>query len=163
MATYPIYSYRISDPRLATQLFPGSIAISVRVGERSLRFIYYVDGEIEAIQPVIGAAYSYTGPTRYTDFFKDIGHREVIVETAAPHHTLQPTTVVHRISWSKTIDDLAAKLLVQVEPSQSFMCTDQRRFRFGNDEEWWEVDCLGTGMCPDITERVKDLWCGAYH
>jgi hypothetical protein len=61
-------------------------------------------------------------------------------------------------NYSRIIDDLERHKLVTIFPSTMILATDPRKFILKNSKEEYEVDCLGTTLCEDITEMVLSLW-----
>jgi hypothetical protein len=64
------------------------------------------------------------------------------------------------IDYAKIITDLSGKGIVGIRPSNNVMAVDERKFYFLNDEDHfdYDVDCLGTKACQDITLKVTELW-----
>ena len=64
--------------------------------------------------------------------------------------------------WSQTITDLWNKGIVETTETKSALAIDKRKFWFrvgGADaSEAIDVDCLGTTMCTEISEKVLDAW-----
>lgn len=62
--------------------------------------------------------------------------------------------------WSQTISDLWTEGFVETKESSSGMAVDKRKFWFRTEgpESAVDVDCLGTSLCSDISERVSALW-----
>jgi hypothetical protein len=62
------------------------------------------------------------------------------------------------IDYPRMIDDLERAGKIKTKASTGFMATDPRKFWFLGDTQQYEVDCLGTGLCKYISERVSEEW-----
>jgi len=63
--------------------------------------------------------------------------------------------------YSKTIDELEKAGRVKTVVSKNYLANDPRKFSFVNDQQncgEYEVDCLGTKLCQDITDLVVEAW-----
>ena len=69
---------------------------------------------------------------------------------------LQPTHTHEYLDYSKTITQLEKAGLVQTKLSTLMMATDGRKFVYKGEE--WEVDCLGTSLCQEVTDEIVALW-----
>jgi hypothetical protein len=168
MASFNINHYLI-DETISAERFavitPGSFKIKVQSDQGSISFIYV--RKTNMIQPIDSPCAPFrVVPDDLETFLwsmRQLPSAKIYVETPLLFEGIEPVLKVPRIDWSRTIDVLVEHNVVTTSPSESFMCTDPRRFSFrdGSDDhsnQWWEVDCLGTGMCADITEKVVDEW-----
>ena len=77
-----------------------------------------------------------------------------------------PPGVQSRFMWfydyPAMITDLAESLIVNVRPSASILALDPRKFSFENDEEY-QVDCLGMAGFEQLSERVRNEWSKRKH
>lgn len=165
MASLNINHFLIDETISAEQfaaIIPGSFKIKVQSDSGSISFIYV--RKTNMIQPVDSPCVPFrVAPDDLETFLrsmKQLPSAKIYVETPLLFEGMEPILRVSRVDWSRTIDDLVEHGIVATLPSESFMCTDPRRFSFRDDNSatWWEVDCLGTGMCADITEKVVDEW-----
>lgn len=63
------------------------------------------------------------------------------------------------IDYAQTVTDLGNLGCVTIVPSTNYLASDDRKFSFVDDPlVEYEVDCLGTSLCQDITDRVIDSW-----
>lgn len=63
------------------------------------------------------------------------------------------------IDYAQTITDLEKIGCITIIPSTNYLASDDRKFSFVDDPlVAYEVDCLGTSLCQDITDRVVDAW-----
>lgn len=63
------------------------------------------------------------------------------------------------IDLRETVTSLAQKGLIEIRDSKSWLATDPRSFRFFDQEdEWWEVDILGTSLGLEQTRRLLALY-----
>ncbi len=75
-------------------------------------------------------------------------------ELAKPTYITMSTYV----DYAGMITDLEQKGVVECMPSEYALTTDGRCFKFPGSDEPIEVDCLGTKLCQDITNKVEALW-----
>jgi hypothetical protein len=63
-----------------------------------------------------------------------------------------------RIDPSAIIDTLLLRGVVEVRLTKSVMCVDDRQFRFLDEDEFHDVDCIGSNACPEILEKIEEIW-----
>lgn len=81
--------------------------------------------------------------------------------------------VIKLKDYSQMITDLEEASFVITKPSKLFLATDPRIFKFQKKlsitedpdqivqedlTQEWNVDCLGTNLCMDITDVVERIW-----
>lgn len=69
---------------------------------------------------------------------------------------MSKTRVFHTIDYSSMIDFLAAKNLVTTSTSTNVLALDDKCFTL--DKETYDVDCLGTSLCLDISKLVQEKY-----
>lgn len=104
----------------------------------------------EAIEPISG--------TKFASKWLGV-HAQITVITKQPleYNSMVLTGVREYYDYPKMIDDLEKNKIVQTKPSNGYLVNDSRKFWFPGEEEY-EVDCLGTKLCVEITEKVKSSW-----
>lgn len=63
-----------------------------------------------------------------------------------------------RTDYSATVTYLHSRNLINVDKSSSWLTTDGRKFSFIGEDEWWEVDILGTPFGHEQTELLTRLY-----
>jgi hypothetical protein len=71
-------------------------------------------------------------------------------------HKYGKVSVKSQIDFSQIITDLSIVADVSIEKSMSLICLDERTFTL--DGGTYQVDCLGTNLCEDITRKVLKMW-----
>ena len=73
------------------------------------------------------------------------------------------------VDYPSIITQLVERKSIETKPSDLVMAVDPRQFRFveddpksfeqlGQEEAYYEVDCLGTILGQELSSRVKKLW-----
>lgn len=63
------------------------------------------------------------------------------------------------IDYTQTISDLERLGCVKTMPTTNYLANDERKFSFVDDPlVEYEVDCLGTSLCQELSDRVVDAW-----
>ena len=60
-------------------------------------------------------------------------------------------------NYEAIVFNLETKGLVKTTPTTGYMAFSAYKFCFVDEEVFYDVDCLGTSLCSDITEKVKAL------
>ena len=103
-----------------------------------------------------------SGDTKLAFGFPPFCIQSVVVTTNVPWQPARLKSVETMTDWPQTITDLWNKGIVETAETKSSMANDKRKFWFrtGGDSasEAIDVDCLGTVLCTEISERVLDAW-----
>lgn len=62
------------------------------------------------------------------------------------------------VNYPKTITALENLKVVETKQTSSFMFSDSRKFSIIGEEEWYDVDILGTIFGQEITARITELF-----
>jgi hypothetical protein len=65
--------------------------------------------------------------------------------------------------YPRMIDELEIQGKIKTKPSKNWLANDTRKFWFLGDAQEYEVDCLGSGTCRYISEKVTDEWLELQH
>lgn len=66
--------------------------------------------------------------------------------------------VSYHPNYSHFITVLEKKGIVKTSASRSVFCEDPRRFSIVGETQSYDVDYLGTGLCPDLSQRIETLY-----
>ena len=65
---------------------------------------------------------------------------------------------ITRIDYIGTLNFLEKRDMVDIKESKSFLATDNRVFSFKGDDDWVEVDIIGTPFGETHTNKLIDLY-----
>ncbi len=60
------------------------------------------------------------------------------------------------LDYPGMIDFLEKKKVIETTPSENIMCVDLRRFTL--HKQSYEVDCLGTDLCRQLSDELRQLY-----
>jgi|WetSurMetagenome_2_1015567.scaffolds.fasta_scaffold459088_2 hypothetical protein len=168
MASFNVYTYRWAVPSTddidtIKHLIEGGINATLGANGVTTTFLY--DREERLLHTT-----TYTGtitpifrrPIDLVTFIEFIKSSKCIldVKTRIDHDTLKPVEVSEVVNYPVMITDLENLKLIETRPTSSVMAWDDRKFRFIGEDVFYDVDCLGTRLCSDISERIKNIWIG---
>ena len=172
MARARIYTYNIL-PGITSQELHDVLrwSIEIRVSSDPDMSFIYGPGPASGsglIYPYhISGNYTHTDglpkPLPSLDFVKT--YESIYITTKAPLDLphLPLAAIKEYVDYPGMIDDLEKIGKVKTKIGTNYMAVDPRRFWFldeGSTYEGstYEVDCLGTKLCSDLTKKVEDEW-----
>lgn len=157
MALFHVYTYKLelTDPRVKTYLSKSS---SIRVVDNAVG-IYNCVYEDHLLVPRVFFV-SFNGELPSALSVEDLARKTSSIEVSSSEEfkDLELLRDYTYFDYPKTIDDLVARGKVFTAPSSSVLATDPRKFKFAGEDQEYEVDCLGTKMFVELTERVVEAW-----
>lgn len=163
MATFDIYSYKISPnvkEETLEDLLKSSLNIVIKTkGKDVYTFLYDSENNLLHL--------SFHNPVTPSDLIKIFSsgssHKddvEIVLESSTPHNQqgILCSSIKKIKDFPRMISDLEARSIVKIEKTNSAMAVDERKFYFSGENTKYDVDCLGTTLCRDISDRVIDEW-----
>ena len=94
-------------------------------------------------------------PSQFISYVKK-GHRlEIYLNTTARFDNAVQVDIQYE-DYPGMITDLEKHGVITTTESKSFICTDPRTFHYKSQS--YEVDCLGTSLCQDISDMIVSEW-----
>jgi hypothetical protein len=159
MAQTSIYTYQIKKGAVAAPLFENCETISLIFDTHSVEAKY---NEVERVLCLYFGDIEFFS-TKYESLtlsLKDLESFEGVIRIRTTSKldlpVVEDTTFT---DYSKTVSILEEKKKLKTRSSTYVLASDQRQFSIDGDR-WYEVDCLGTSLCKDITQEVLDLFAG---
>lgn len=166
------FSYEISrsiDFSSFEKLLTEIVSIDVCSADMTLKFSHHqysqwiilTHCDIHRDHVVFNQKKSYTIDEFWKVFFNAKWTVNLTTRKHHPTKKLSHLRVLEKkstVDVSKTIDLLESKKLITTRPSKCVMARDERSFCFVGSDQFYEVDAIGSNVCPHLLEKIIEIY-----
>ena len=168
---FSVYTYVVTKPEEVTakqyqELLDGSINMCILSVTKDVSLTYIYDNEsqrihLDTFRGIIGERSASADEKSFYDLATKVLRNGYTISFTTRKKITLPIyfTFINRPNFSAAIDQLEKAGIVGTEKGEFILANDDRKFWYlKTPDEKYQVDCLGTVFCADITDELYEVW-----